>query len=106
MYPKLNLLPERSEYLYRPGNGVVTTELEGGHSRSRLDMVNAAAFVECQWVLDRQEYEYFRSFFNGVAAKGANRLTIDLILDKSYPELHVAKFVPDSVTMSTLGRFQ
>jgi len=97
---KLDLLPERNGYTYKPGNSIVTIELEGGLSRSRVDQVNSASYVDCQWVLNREQYEYFRAFYNGITFKGVAPFLIELILDKSFPQEVQVKFVPDTVEMS------
>lgn len=99
MLPKLELLPESSSYSATPNNSVVSVQLEGGVSRSRLDLVNVATLVDCQWVLDRKEYFYLSVFFNSIVMKGVNPFLIDLIIDKPYKEERVAKFVPETFRM-------
>lgn len=100
MLQKLELLPESSSYSATPNESVVSVQLEGGVSRTRLDLVNVATVVECQWILDRNEYLYLSVFFNSIVEKGSKPFLIDLILDKHYSEERIAKFVPGTFRMS------
>jgi len=97
---KLLLLPESSGYVYSLANEVVAVELEGGLTRSRRDVVGASSFVECQWTLNREDYQYFRAFYNFETDRGASPFTIDLLLDQPYLQEFTAKFVADSLRLS------
>ena len=96
----LPLPPERTSYTYSKEGGVVSTTLDGGKSRSRVDIIGFTSRVTCQWILTRLEFDFFMSFYVAVAKKGAATFQMDLILDR--PDLleHDCIFVPDTLNVS------
>ena len=97
---KLELTPEQSTYAVGNDNSVISTSLTGGYSRSRVDVANSSAIVQCTWRLKDYEYQYFRAFFQSITYKGTAVFLIDLLLEQPYLEEYQAKFVPDSVEMA------
>jgi hypothetical protein len=97
---KFILPPDSSAYSMADGAEIISTKLDGGASRVRKDIIGATSIVNCVWILGRDEYKYFRSFFRGITGKGANPFLIDLILDEHYLTEHEAYFVPNSVQLT------
>jgi len=98
---KLAYLPERSSYSYKNNSHVLTAELEGGLSRSRVDIVGGSSRIDCTWNLDNNEFQYFMAFYNSRTKRGANFFLMDLILDRPIAEEFVVKFVPDTLVSSS-----
>ena len=97
---KLTLLPDQASYAYGNDDSVITTTLDGGYSRSRVDQLKSSAIINCTWRLYSHHYQYFKAFWTVVTEKGVYPFLIDLILDQPYLEEYEAKFVPGTVNMS------
>lgn len=97
---KLRLRPEQSTYVYTNGDEIISTQLEGGASRFRRDVVGAAATVRCTWTLDLNGYQYLRAFYNLATDKGALPFLIDLLIDQPTLEEYEARILPGTVEMS------
>jgi hypothetical protein len=96
--PKLNYLPEQSGYIYNNADNVLSFKLDGGLSKTRVDIVDSPAIVEVEWIFDLGEYQYFRAFFNSAINSGTNPFNIDLVLDQPFLQEFVAKFVANSIS--------
>lgn len=97
---KLVLAPDNSSYSVRDGKEVVSVALDGGAGRYRRDILGASSAVSVQWICDREEYHYLRSFYRALLGKGAKPFLIDLILDDPLPMEHKAYFVPGSMALT------
>ena len=97
---KLNLLPEQSSYVYGNDGSIISTTLDGGYSRSRVDQFKSTSIINCTWRLYDYHYQYFRAFWIVETEKGVYPFLIDLILDQPYLEEYEAKFVPGTLNMS------
>jgi hypothetical protein len=96
---KLLLKPDQNSYQVKEDKTVVSTQLDGGASRVRRDLLNAAMEVECQFTLSPYEYQYFRAFYNQVN-KGSDPFLIDLLVDSHELVEYVAIFKPGSWRLS------
>ncbi len=92
--------PEQDTYVKTPATNVLTEQLDGGASRSRLDKINSSELVGCTWVFNREQYQYFKAFYFSAAKEGAAWFLMDLLMSQPYLEEHEVKFVPGSVVMS------
>ena len=97
---KLQLRPGSSSYSVSDNSGIVSVKLDGGASRQRRDILNAAETVDCSFVLDAREFSYFRNFYNLHVKNAGAKFLIDLLIDS--PELieYQSLFVPGSVRLS------
>lgn len=104
MLPFLNALPDSNGYRIIDGNEIVNSgPLEGGASRSRADVIGAAATCDVQWTCGPTRYTYIRAFFRTLH-KGADTFQINLIFEGALPELYTCKFVPATFgTVSQIG---
>lgn len=93
---KLALPPDQSGYSVAVGEELVSTKLDGGASRSRLDILNASSTVSCSWTVGPENYKYLRQFYVVNVKNGGEQFTIDLILDDYIPTEYKAKFVANS----------
>lgn len=93
---KLVTPPDSSGYSVTPGSEVIGTKLDGGASRTRVDILNAASTVTCQWTVGPDEYEYLRMFYSLNVYNGGEQFLIDLILDSAALIEYKAKFIPDT----------
>jgi len=78
---KFLIPPNNTSYNVERGNAVVETQLDGGLSRRRKDVLGAAKIVTVEWVLDRADYLYLCAFFDTELCEGAHPFTIDLVVD-------------------------
>lgn len=97
---KLALLPDSNGYVVREGNDAIFTRLDGGLGRYRLDVLGASKTLDCQWSLDRSSYAYLRAFYKTAALLSGTKFLIDLIIDDSEIEEHVAYFEPGSLQLT------
>lgn len=97
---KFIIPPDSSSYSVSDGKEVVAIQLDGGASRYRRDVIGATSTVSVSWILGREQYLYLRSFYRGLAGKGATPFLIDLILDDFELTEHKAYFVPGSVQLT------
>jgi hypothetical protein len=86
---KLLLRPERSGYSVTPGEEVLRVKLDGGASRTRLDIIGAAHTVNVSWRCSELAYRYLMAFYR---KHKANAFEIDLILDEPEYKTYEAKF--------------
>lgn len=93
---KLFLRPNSSGYAVSPQSEVVSTELDGGMSRSRRDKLGMPSLVNVAWMLDEQGFEYLNAFFFTVLKSGTLPFLCDLLLDHPALTEHTCKFVPGS----------
>lgn len=99
---KLVIPPNEAAYTGTFGNEIVSVQLSGGASRSRLDILNAWRNITVQWSVSPSGYQYLMSFHRGVALKGIVPFTIDLIFDEAELVEYNAKFVVDTFRLSSV----
>lgn len=82
------------------GDSVITTKLDGGASRTRLDKVGATHEVQVQWMLEATGYNYLMAFYRTEIDFGSLPFTIKMkSIDKASLETYTAKFAsPPSLT--------
>lgn len=97
---KFVLPPDNSSYSVTDGMETIATQLDGGASRYRRDVLGATSKVMVAWTVGPDEYKYIRSFYRGITASGSLPFEIDLLLDE--PELtpHKAYFRPGSLSLN------
>lgn len=91
---KLELVPDQAGYSVADGREVVFTNLDGGASRYRKDILNARALVQTQWTLNATEFRYLKSFFKLLTGKGAKGFLMDLYIDRENLTEHECRFIP------------
>lgn len=69
------------------------------YARGKKNLVHT---TEISFLLDDSEYNYFMCFYR-VWQHNLKPFYMELVLEKREPELHKCHFVPDSVSMSTVG---
>jgi hypothetical protein len=96
--------PDQASYSLSDGKEVVATQLEGGASRYRRDIINASVFVDVVWTFSTYQYDYFRAFLKGSAAdRGSKPFLIDLIIDEATQLTeHEAYFIPGSIRTASV----
>jgi hypothetical protein len=100
---KFTIPPESESYSVKDGLSFVSVALEGGLSRRRADVINAASKARVRWSFDRAEYDYFRAFFDTATMKGSLPFTLDLVVDKHYRQEYICAFVEDTLELSELS---
>jgi len=93
--------PEQDGYSVAPGKTTLSVQLDGGASRSRLDMLGATFPVSVEWNFSPAEYKYAFAFYNSVTKSGSLPFLIDLLLDAPEINEYEAKFVPDTFKLSS-----
>lgn len=91
---KLVIPPNQSGYSVEVGQETISTKLDGGASRFRVDILNASSNVNCSWTVGPDNYEYLRRFYLVNVKNGNEPFLIDLILDSAIPTQYVARFIP------------
>jgi hypothetical protein len=98
--------PDQSGYTTYDNETVVATQLDGGMSRSRRDILNASSYVDCQWTCDANAYKYMRMFYRNVAAEGAIGFYCPLYLDFEAPRMYFTKFKSGSLKLKSQSGLQ
>lgn len=93
---KLVIPPNQSGYSVSVGQETISTKLDGGASRFRVDILNASSDVTCSWTVGPDNYEYLRRFYLVNIKNGNEPFLIDLILDSPMPTQYTARFIPGS----------
>lgn len=102
--PKLSLSPDQAGYTTADADdAVLRAKVSAGPARQRLDMLGAPSMVGVGFSLNRNQFQYWRSFFRTTIAEGSLPFLIDLILDQPDPVEHEARIIPGSVRLSALS---
>ena len=99
---KFTIAPNQAGYTAKDGKETLYVKLDGGAGRFRSDVLNSASMVNVQWTFNKEEYRYFRAFYNSVTQSGALPFLIDLILDSDELTEHEARFMPDSISVGNI----
>jgi len=97
---KLLLVPDSSAYSVERGDEVLSVILDGGASKFRKDIIDAAFRVNVAWILDPEGYQYLNAFFRTATARGSLPFEIDLVLDTTEYQECVAHFIPGSFKLT------
>ena len=98
----LSLRPDAEGYQRKEGNNVVSTNLDGGPSRTRVDKIGAPESVSVTWTLNPSQYRYIQAFWHTGIKKGAFSITCDLVSqDGTAPTPPVCKFIQDTFTLAS-----
>jgi hypothetical protein len=94
---KFIIPPDQQGYGFQDGIETLHVELDGGASRFRQDILNAAYKVNVSWVLNAIEYTYARNFYRAITKSGSLPFLIDLYTDLGDELLeHEGHFIPGS----------
>lgn len=96
-----SLPPDQAGYTTSDNLSVVSTQLDGGMSRSRADIAGASSLVNVQWTTDKDGFHYTRIFYRAVAKEGAVPFYIPLYLDFEDVRVYLATFVPGSLKLAS-----
>lgn len=91
---KFSIPPDQDGYTVEDGIETISVALDGGLSRSRADIIGAAATVSVKWTLDPNNYLYIRSFYKGTTRSGAEPFLLDLLYNVPTLTECVCKFIP------------
>lgn len=97
---KCALSPDSAGYSVVDAENVISTKLDGGASRYRLDMLDSVSKVSVKWVCNQNQYQYLRVFYVSILKNGSLPFLIDLILNSSSPIEHEAYFIPGTLSLS------
>jgi hypothetical protein len=98
---ELLLVVDKESYNVKPGNNVLSTKLEGGASRTRLDKIGATHSVNVQWKTNRKGYTYLMAFYRTTIKQGSLPFLIDLLVDSDIAEQYEAKIEPGTLTLAS-----
>jgi len=97
---KLNYTPNQASYSLDTRQETIAIPLEGGTSRYRRDIIDAATIANVSWVLNTTEYADFREFYKLTTAAGTTSFKIDLAINYGTLEEYDARIIPDSLSTS------
>jgi|GEM_PF-5648579 len=97
---KLLLVPLIQGYSYAPKDEVVSIDLDGGAPRKRLDKLGSYGDVNCQFILDGDQYRYFMAFYRTRIKSGALPFTIDLKTEDAFLVEHEALIKKNSLKLT------
>jgi hypothetical protein len=98
---KLLVSPTIAGHQVNFGSNVLSTKLDGGASRYRLDKIGSTHDVPVQWMLEAQGYNYLMAFFRTEIAYGSLPFTIDLkAVDGSAAGTYTARIKPGTFALT------
>lgn len=97
---RLLLTPDSAGYSAAFAEETIRTELDGGRGRYRRDILNGSDRVTAQWILNREEYDYFMAFYRSVTHRGATTFQLELVVDTHALGERDVNFIPGSVQLS------
>ncbi len=97
---KLVIPPNQASYATKDGKEVISAKLDGGASRFRRDILEAASSINVVWSVGPDEYQYLRAFYKSVTVRGSLPFLIDLYMDLPTLTEHEAYFVPKSFALT------
>lgn len=89
----LRFTPIQTGYSSEEMPGTIVVPVEGGGSRKRQDILLTGHIVNCQWLLNEEEYTEFMGFFDTELRYGREDFLLDLITDIGVPTTHVCRTV-------------
>lgn len=82
--------------------GAIATQIAVPQSFSRKDIERNTVPVTVSWALTDYGYQYIRSFFRGVLAKGNKPFQVELIVQNSQLDIYTAFFQQGSFRLASL----
>jgi hypothetical protein len=103
MTATLRIAPDQAGYSTQDFANVISTQLDGGAPRQRLDTIGGWATINVQWSTDSQGFRYLRGFYKQAAygGEGATLFICPLYLDQDVLQLLNCKFVPGSMKLTS-----
>lgn len=86
--------PLQASYSVSPIDGMLSTDLDGGAPRTRLDILGGPSTVQCTWVLRAFDFSIFMGFWRNWRASGGVYFDVDLLIDSADVERYQASFIP------------
>ena len=99
---KLQIAPNEAGYSVSSEQETVVSNLDGGHSRYRRDIIKTSRLVNVTWTVSECDYQYLRSFYKSFAGSGGNKFTIDLIIDTPFLTEYTANFMPSTFRLTSI----
>jgi hypothetical protein len=97
---KLLVSPKYDGYQLQPGPNVISTKLDGGPARYRLDCIGNTHEASVQWTLTMQGFNYLMAFYRTEIAYGSLPFEIDLkAIDGAELGTYIAHIVPGTFQM-------
>lgn len=100
---KLNIPIERTNYRVEYGDTVRRSNLDGGFSKQRTDIIGAAFVVTANWILNREQHLYLNAFWETDLDFGSRAFTVDMILNHPLPKEYSAIFIEPLELVSQSG---
>ena len=101
-YPTMVTPPDSTGYVVQYPNDIVSSgPLDGGASRSRVDVIGATGRVDVQWTCNPTRYNYIQAFFRTTIENGVDPFFVDLIYGMADIETHMVKFVPGTFQLAS-----
>ncbi len=95
--PKLILKPRVVSHAVDLPNGVISTKLPGGLSRTRVDILGGPSYVPVTWVLDsKKKFDYLMGFYISILKEGALPFLINMPVLSSECKWVECRFIPRS----------
>lgn len=96
---EIKIKPSQSGYAVEFANNTISTKLDGGRSRFRLNQKNGVSLVNVEYDLNKSDYQYLWAFYRDSTQRGSLPFQSYLYLNSNELTLHVCKFVPGSVRL-------
>ncbi len=101
MPDKLLIPPDQASYSFEEFSPVLAAKLDGGASRTRLDVIGGDPSVNVQWTLSRENFQALVDFYRTSANLGADSFFLDLYLEAAELAEYECHFIPGSFKLSS-----
>lgn len=98
---KFPFTPTQEGYAAQKRSGLVSVDVVGGPSWSRLDTTGNPFKLSVSWDLFGDKYDMFMGYVRNWERSGGDPFLIDLLLEGSHFVEYQATFVPDSVQLES-----
>lgn len=92
--------PDNSAYAAQRGSEVLSVKLDGGSSRTRLDVFGAPFTVDVVWIVDPAGFNYLNAFFRTATIHGSIPFKVAMVLDSATLTQYTAIFVPNTFKLT------
>jgi hypothetical protein len=98
---KLLVNPTFAAFSAQFGANALSTELDGGAGRYRLDKIGSAHKAQVQWMLTAKAYNYLMAFYRTEIDYGSLPFTIDISgVDAAALTTYTAHIVPGTLSLT------
>lgn len=96
----LKLPPLQASYSASVGTEVTRIQLNGGLGFMRRDIIGASSTVNCNWNLDKGQFQYLQAFYRIQVNKASEPFQCRLIIEQADADNYECFFIPGTFKLT------